>query len=96
MIDMELGEYLVFEKDLNRKNALVISLIASFKLTSNLNLFSGGGIELEREHNLEIIRLGGEYAFRFKKGWLLAPGFFYDIKEGYDSFSLSVAVGKEF
>ena len=96
MIDMELGEYLVFEKELDRKNALVISLIASYRLTPHINLFAGGGIELERTHNLGIIRLGGEYAFKFKKGWMLAPGFFYDFKEGYDTWSLALAVGKEF
>ena len=96
MTDFEFGEYLIIEKDLNRKNAIVVTAIASYSLTESINLFAGGGIEFEEEHNLGIVRVGGEYAFELNKGWILAPGFFYDFKEGYDSWSLSLAIGKEF
>ena len=96
MIDLELGDYLIFHKDLSREKAMVIALIGSYKLTNNINLFAGGGIELEKHHNLGIIRLGTEYAINFNHGWLLAPGFFYDIKDGYDTWSLALAFGKEF
>ncbi len=96
MADFEFGEYIIFEKDLNRKNAIVVAGIASYSLTESINLFAGGGMEFEQDHNLGIIRVGGEYAFELNKGWLIAPGFFYDFKEGYDAWSLSVAFGKEF
>ena len=96
MIDLELGDYLIFEKELEREKAMVIALIGTYKLTKHFNLFAGGGIELEKNHNLAVIRLGTEYAFYFNKGWLLAPGFFYDFKEGYDTWSLAIAFGKEF
>ncbi|MCF6358894.1 MAG: hypothetical protein L3J54_13925 [Draconibacterium sp.] len=96
MTDLELGEYLVFDKDLNRKNALVVAGIAAFALTKHINVFAGGGMEFEKEHNLAVIRVGTEYAFNLKKEWIIAPGIFFDFKEGIDTWSLSVAFGKEF
>ncbi len=96
MTDLELGEYVIFEKDLNRKNALVVTAIASFSLTKHINLFAGGGMEFEKHHNLGIVRVGGEYAFNLKKDWIIAPGLFLDFKEGIDTWSISIAFGKEF
>ena len=96
MFDMEFGEYIVIDKELNRENAIAIVAIGSFSLTKHINVFAGGGIEIEKHHNLGIIRLGTEYNFRFKKGWVIAPGFIYDFKEGINTWSLSVAFGKEF
>ena len=96
MIDLELGDYLIFHKNLSRERALVITGIASYSFTEHINFFAGGGIELERNHNLGILRLGTEYAFKLQNNWLLSPGFFYDIKEGYDTWSLAIAFGKEF
>ncbi len=96
MADFELGEYVIFEKDLNRENAILFAVVASFNLTRHINLFAGGGMEFEKHKNLGIIRLGGEYVFKLKKDWVIAPGFFFDFKEGIDTFSLSIAFGKEF
>jgi len=96
MIDFELGEYLIFEKDLNREYALVVTAVVSYSVTQNINLFAGGGIEFEKNYNLGVFRFGGEYGFQLKNAWKLSPGFFYDIKEGYDTFSFSISIGKEF
>lgn len=96
MGDFELGEYVIFEKDLNRKNAIVATIIASYAITKSINIFAGGGMEFEREHNLGIIRFGAEYGFELNKGWVLSPGFFYDFKESYDTWSLSLSFGKKF
>jgi len=96
MADLELGEYLVIEKDLNRENALLLVAMADFNLTKHISFLAGGGMELERHKNLGIIRLGTEYVFRLKKDWIITPGFFYDFKEGYDTWALSIGFGKEF
>ena len=96
MLDLELANYVIFEKNLERERALVVVAVTTFKATENINFFAGAGIELEKHHNLFVMRLGTEYAFKFNKGWSLAPGFFYDVKEGYDTWSLALAVGKEF
>jgi len=53
-------------------------------------------MEFENHENLGIIRLGGEYVFKLPKNWVISPGFFFDFKEGTDTWSLSVAFGKEF
>ncbi len=96
MIDLELSDYLIFEKDLEREKALVIALLGTYKLTKHISLFGGGGIELEKHQNLAVFRFGTEYIHYFDKGWLLGPGFFYDFKEGYDTWSMAIAFGKEF
>jgi len=96
MVDLELGEYIISHKELNRKNALAFIAIGSFGLTEHINLFAGGGIEIEKHKNLGVIRLGTEYAFKLKKYWVISPGFFYDFKEGFDTWSLSISFGKEF
>lgn len=96
MIDLELGEYIIAKRDLNRHNALVVAGIAAYNLTDQWTFYGGGGIELEKHENLWIGRLGGEYGWKMGNDWVLAPGFFYDLKKGYDSWSFSVAFGKEF
>ena len=54
------------------------------------------GIEIEKNKNFAILRLGSDYSFSLGKGWIIAPGFFCDIKEGYETWSFSVAIGKGF
>jgi hypothetical protein len=96
MVDLELGEYVVRQKELNRKNALAFIAVGAFTVTKHLNLFAGGGMEFERHQNLGVIRLGAEYVFRLKNNWVISPSFIYDFKEGFDTWSLSFAFGKEF
>ena len=96
MIDLELSDYLIIKKELNRSKALVVTAIASYNPFSSVNFFAGGGIELEKHKNLGVLRFGGEYAFKFQNDWILAPGCFFDIKEGYDTWSIALAFGKEF
>jgi len=96
MTDLELGEYLILKKELNRENAFLIAAIASYSLTKHLNISAGGGIEFEKHHNLGVLRIGTEYTINLKKGWLIAPGLFFDFKEGIDTWSLSLGFGREF
>ena len=96
MADIELGNYVLIEKELNRENAVLLAAMVSFNLTKHINFFAGGGMEFEKHKNLGIVRLGGEYVFRLPKNWVISPGFFFDFKEEIDTWSLSVAIGKEF
>ena len=96
MSDLELGEYVLINKDLNRENALVIAAIAVYSPIKSVNIFAGGGIEIEKHHNLGILRLGTEYEFELKRNWVISPGIFFDFKEGVDTWSLSIAFGKKF
>jgi hypothetical protein len=96
MTDIELGNYVIVHKELNRENAFIVTAIGSYKILHNWSVFGGGGIELEKHKNLAILRLGTDYLFKLGKGWELGPGFYYDLKEGYDTWSLSVVIGKGF
>jgi hypothetical protein len=96
MIDLELSDYLIIEKNLNRSKALVITGIAAYNFIGNWTVFGGLGVELEKHKNFMVTRFGAEHAFKFDNNWLISPGCFYDIKEGYDTWSISVAFGKEF
>ncbi|MFT4754048.1 MAG: hypothetical protein ACI9GM_000616 [Salibacteraceae bacterium] len=96
MIDLELAEYLILEKNLNREKAFLVVAVGAYKLSSNMTLFLGGGIELEKHENLAIARLGADYNFKLGADWVLGPSFFYDLKKGYDTWSLSLGIGKEF
>lgn len=96
MIDLELGDYLIFEKDLSREKAFLVLAVGSYRLFPNVNVFTGAGIELEKHEHLGVFRLGAEYTFRLNNDWVIGPGFFYDIKKGYDTWCLSIGLGKEF
>lgn len=97
MIDLELANYLIVDRDLNRDKAMVITAICAYSFDAPWTIYGGGGIELEKHENLAVIRMGGEYVFSLKNDWVIAPGFFYDFKGGsYDTWSIAVAFGKEF
>ncbi|KXX68627.1 transporter [Flammeovirga sp. SJP92] len=97
MLDFELGRYIIPHKDdLVRDHAFVVAGVLAYSITPHWNVFGGGGIELEKHHNLGVFRLGTEYNFEIGKHWSIPVGLFYDIKEGYDTFSLSVGIGKAF
>ncbi len=96
MCDLEFGEYVLINKDLNRENAFVVVAVGAYSPIKSVNIFAGGGIEFEKHHNLGILRLGTEYEFELKKNWVISPGFFFDFKEGVDTWSLSIAFGKKF
>ena len=70
MIDLELSNYLIFEKQLNRHKALVITGIVAYNLSENWTVYAGGGIELEKHENIFVGRFGGEYGFKLKKEWV--------------------------
>lgn len=97
MFDYELGHYLIpHEEDLERENAIVLCGVVTYEVLPSWNVFVGGGIELEKHHNLGVFRIGTEYNFDLSENWSIPLGTFYDIKEGYDTWSISVGIGKSF
>jgi len=96
MTDIELANYVIVHKELNRENAFIVTAIGSYKILHHWSVFGGAGIELEKHKNLAVLRLGTDYLFNLGKGWELGPGLYYDLKEGYDTWSLSVVIGKGF
>ena len=96
MLDYELDHYLIAEKELERENAFIIIARAGYNLIDHLSILAGAGIEIEGHKNLFVFRLGAEYGIHFSKHWMIAPAFFFDWKEGYDTYALSLGVGYNF
>ncbi len=96
--DLELAEYLVDfnREDLVRERALIWALIGTYEVLPHWKLLLGGGIEFEKHKNLGVVRLGTEYEIELSKGWDLGPSLFFDIKEHFNVWALSVAIGKRF
>jgi hypothetical protein len=96
MTDIELGNYVIIDKELDRENAFIATAMGLYKISNDWSVFAGAGIELEKHKNLAVLRLGTDYVFSLGKGWVLGPGFYYDLKEGYDTWSISIVLGKDF
>jgi hypothetical protein len=95
--EIELIDYEIHGEDLSREKALIVAGLVSYEVMPSWGVFAGGGIEIEEHHSLAVVRAGTEYEFEIgEQGWVIAPVFFYDFKEEYDAFSLSVALGKWF
>ena len=94
--DIEFGEYLIVDKDLNRHNAFILVALAGYELMPFWAVFAGGGIELEDHKNLGVLRVGTEYEFMFQRDWLIAPGLLVDFKSEFTSWSVYVAGGRVF
>ena len=72
----------------------LVALVGAYNI-KHWAFLAGGGIEIESNKNLAIFRGGVEYVFRLKNGWIV-PSFIVDWKEGYETFSLALSVGKAF
>lgn len=97
MTDLELADYLIIDRDLERNKAFVGALVMAYSIKEGSNIFFGPGYETDRHHSFFIFRLGFEHSFLLGNGgWVITPGSFYDIKYGYDAWSVAIAVGKMF
>jgi hypothetical protein len=96
LLDYELDHYLIVEEEFERENAFIAVAGLGYELIEHFALMAGAGIEIEKNENLFVFRLGAEYGIHFNNRWVLAPAFFYDFKEGYDTYSLSLGIGYNF
>lgn len=96
MLDVELDHYLIFDKELERENAFIATIVGLYKVTPRFSVYAGGGIELETHKNLAVFRIGVDSPIPIGRNWIMAPTFIADFKEGYDTWSLAVSIGKEF
>lgn len=77
---------------MERENSFLILGVGSFEILPKWSVFTGGGMEFEKNEDLVVFRLGTEYAFPLKNQWEIPVGFFWDAKERYDVFTASVSV----
>jgi hypothetical protein len=94
-MELELDEYIITHKALPREQAFLAAIVGAY-LIDHWAFLAGVGVEIEPNENLAIFRGGVEYAIRFNKGWRILPSFIVDWKEGFDTYSLALGVGKVF
>lgn len=96
MVDVELGQYLVLEKNLERENATLFVFTGKYEFLEHWGLIGGGGLEVDSHNSLAIFRFGLERHFELENGWEIGIPFVLDYKRGYDTWALSVALAKKF
>jgi hypothetical protein len=94
--EVELENYIIVDKELNRENPLILVAFALYRIVGSWFVYGGGGIELEKHKNLAVLRLGTEYEFKLNNGWDIAPTFTFDHKIDLNSIALGVSIGKRF
>ncbi len=94
--ELELESYFIVDKELNRENPLILVAFAVYRLVGSWFVYGGGGIELEKNKNLAVLRLGTEYNFILGNGWDISPTLTFDHKVELNSFALGVSIGKRF
>lgn len=96
MLDWELDHYIISEKELEREKAFIAVAGVAYNPIAHLAIFTGAGIELEHNQHLFVFRLGTEYAIHLGHHWALAPAFYFDWKEDYDTYALSLGLRYSF
>jgi len=98
--DIELVVFEVEEDEgtvINREYPLLLTADFLYKPVHNLVLFVGPGVELEKEENFAVFRMGVEYMAFVNDHISFSPILFYDFRvDAYDSFSIGIGIGYRF
>lgn len=102
IVDMEFDNYIIElnnEKEEERLNVLVATVIGVYKITDHFGVFIGPGIETEFSKsgkNFFVVKAGLEYEIEITNHWEITPSITYDWKNDYNSFSYGFSIGKWF
>lgn len=102
IVDMEFDNYMIKlddEKEEERLNVVITSIVAKYNLTHHIGVFIGPGIETEFSEstkNFFVMKVGAEYEIEISNGWEISPSLMYDWKEEYKTFSYGFSIGKRF
>lgn len=95
--DLELLIYEVKEDEntfIQREFPVLLTADLLFKLKPDLIIFGGPGIELEKERDIPVVRLGVEYMAHIGKTLTFSPIFSYDYRvNAFNSFSVGIGIG---
>lgn len=98
--DMELVNFEIIKDSevlFERETPLLFTIDGLWKPNKGWVLLFGPGIEVERNHELFVIRGGFEYEIELKNHIDISPAVFYDLRaHAYDTFSMGIGVGKRF
>jgi hypothetical protein len=91
----ELDYYVITDGQLERDNAVMLTLVGMFNITNYLGLFTGGGVELEQHTNLGVFRLGIQYTIDIREHWALVPKMHLDVKKNFNTWSFAVTFARK-
>jgi hypothetical protein len=99
--DIEIESFIILGpegEEIERVNPLVMTLDLLYRPWGGLVLLAGPGIEIERDNNFQLFRLGVEYEIPIGNHFDLAPSIFYDqrLGDGYQTWNFALGVGKTF
>lgn len=92
---VELDRYRVTDGEIERDNALVLTLLGMYSPIEHLDFFLGGGVEIEAHENLGVFRFGTQYSIETGKHWALVPRVYFDFKEHYNTWSFAVSFARK-
>ena len=95
--DLELLIYEVKEDEstfIQREFPVLLTADLLYKLRPDLIIFGGPGIELERERDIPVVRLGLEYMAHIGETLTFSPILSYDYRiNAFNSFSVGIGIG---
>ena len=94
--DWEMDHYVLIDKEFSRDRAFIAVLGGSYEIGEGIGIFAGAGREFEEHHDLWVMRLGLECGFDLGRHWVMVPSVFYDWKEKYDTYSISLGLSYKF
>lgn len=98
--ELETATYVVEHNgstQIDRERPFKIVLATMYNPWKGLVFEAGFGLELEKNENFWIYRLGTGYEIEISHHWDLVPALFFDIKEDvYTSWTFGLQVGKMF
>jgi hypothetical protein len=90
----EIDHYVVTDDQVEVENAVILTLVGMYSATRHLDFFLGGGIVVEQNDNLAVLRLGTQYSIDVGKHWALVPKLHFDFKENYNTWSFAVSFAR--
>lgn len=93
---IELDHYVVTDDQLERENAMNLTLVGMYTPARYLDVFLGGGVEIEKHENLALLRLGAQYSILVGQHWALIPRAYFDFKGNYNTWTLTTSFARRF
>lgn len=85
------------QQDLDREYPVTSTIVGIFKPWKNFSLFTGPGLEIDKNKTLFVIRFGVDYSFPLSNDWHLTPRFIFDnLSSDIQAYTLGIGVSKRF
>ncbi len=84
-------------QSVERERPVAPAVMVGYKPGEHFTFLLGGGVDIDPEETLGLIRLDTEYGFELANEWEFVVALGYDIRiDAFDSFQLGVGVAKKF